>query len=348
MTPDVALLSDIVEKFVGEKATDCRRIGNGHINATFLAVTESGKYTLQRINTGVFSDVEKMMDNIVRVTDHISKKAFTVRPVKSTEGKYFYEDESGVYRLMTYAEGELKERTTSPSDMETVGRGFGLFQYYLRDFHEPLYETIPDFHNTPKRVERLLSSAKRDSDRRGKAESVIEEFLSMKALSDEITSPLFYGKIPVRVTHNDTKINNLVIKDGEPVCAIDLDTVMNGSILYDFGDALRSGGTTAPEDYPRSDAVKADETFYEAFCKGFFSCDLQITENERKLFPISPAVMAYECGIRFLTDYLDYDAYFGAQYSEHNLIRAKNQLALVKDVLKKTDIFGRITDGFFR
>jgi len=339
-------LTSALEKFGIADVFSCRKIGNGHINDTFLVKTAEKKFTFQRINTSVFRDVDRLMDNVVRVTDHIAKKAFTVRPLPAADGKFYVRRNDGAYRLMTYAEGEIRENISSSDDMETVGKGFGRFQLFLSDFDGLLYDTIPNFHNTPIRYVNFLRSASKETERREKANKLIEEYVLLKNLSAVVTDPLYRGKIPLRVVHNDTKINNLVIKDGEPVCAIDLDTVMNGSLLYDFGDAVRSGGTVCAEDGDPSTA-KLDIELFESFCKGFLTCGLQITENERKLLPVSPALLSYECGMRFLTDYLDGDVYFGAAYPEQNLVRAANQLALAKDILKKTEEVTKIVDGFF-
>lgn len=330
-------------------AEKCERIGCGHINATFLLTTDKGKFTLQKLNTDIFRSVDKMMENITAVTAHIVKKGGkTILPAKAKDGKNFVEYNGGTYRLMTYADGEIKERIASPSDMETVGRGFGKFLENLRDFDGVLYDTIPDFHNTPKRYADFIKAASVPSERRKRAETLIERYAGYKKLCDVVETPLRKGEIPYRVTHNDTKINNLVIGSDGSLTVIDLDTVMKGSLLYDFGDAIRSGGATRPEDSPEIGEIKADPEFYEGFCKGFLTNNLEVTDKERSLMPISAFLYAYECGMRFLADFLENDIYFGAKYPEHNLVRAENQLVLAEDVLKKLDLFTRITDGFFR
>lgn len=339
-----SILSKVKEHYGDIEVAECCRIGRGHINETYL-LSGNGKYTFQKINTAVFRNVEGVMDNIVKVTSHIAKKAFTVRPLSTLDGKFYFTDNDGTFRLMTYAEGTVKEKITSADDMETVGKGFGRFQSYLSDFHDTLVETIKNFHNTPVRYGNLIKSAERESERRTRSAELLEEFIKLRDLSYIIMRPLAENKIPVRVTHNDTKINNLVIKDGEPVCAIDLDTVMQGSLCFDFGDCVRSGGTRSFEDDP-IEVAKLDLEFFEAFCKGFF-CGLEITEREKRLLTLSPAVLAYECGMRFLTDYLDGDLYFGAKFPEQNFLRAQNQLALAKDFLSNADGMERIIDGFF-
>ncbi len=340
-------LRRIVDRFLGEGDTFVAPFGNGLINRSFLIERDGEKYTLQEINTGVFSRPILMMDNIVKVTDHVGKKSTTVRPLRATDGNY-YVDDGGFYRLMTYVDGEVKESITSPDDMEVTGKGFGLFQHYLTDFPYRLHDTIPDFHNTPVRYANFLKSVKKadlvSSERIKNCSELIEGYLSLSYLNDTVVAPLNLGLIPTRVTHNDTKINNLVTKNGEPVCAIDLDTVMSGSICYDFGDAIRSGGCTVNED--GVDPL-VDLEYYEAFCKGFFSVDLSVTEKEKSLLPLSPALMTYECGLRFLTDYLDGDIYFSTRYPDHNLRRAENQFHLVSDMLKRQSELTQILNSFF-
>lgn len=333
---------------LGASVSECRRMGCGHINATYFVQAAEGKFSLQKLDTDIFHDIDGMMNNIVGVTGHIIKKGgCSIAPVRSKKGDYYVVTEEGTYRLMTYVEGDIKEKITSPSDMETVGSGFGTFLAALQDYNGKLAVTIPDFHNTPKRYADLVRAAQKDSDRRKNAAELLDGYFGYKRLCDAVEQPLRQGKIPYRVTHNDTKINNLVIKNNRPLCVIDLDTVMPGSICYDFGDAIRSGGSTSPEDSPEIEKTRADLEAYEAFCKGFLIKELHVTDGERRLLPISAFLYTYECGMRFLTDYLSYDVYFGAKYPEHNLVRAKNQFVLAEDLLKKLDELTRITDAFF-
>ncbi len=218
--------------------------------------------------------------------------------------------------------------------------GFCHFQKLLADFPvEKLHETIQDFHHTPKRIEALREAIRQD--RAGRAGSVQREIdfaLENASWADCVVKGMEAGRIPVRVTHNDTKINNILFDrdTGKAVCVIDLDTVMPGSMLYDFGDALRIGGSSAAEDETDLDKVWFEEGAFEAFAKGYLSEMREtLTEAEMALLPLSVKLMTYECGIRFLTDYLNGDTYFKIHREHHNLDRARNQFKLVADIGNK-------------
>ncbi len=349
-------LKTVAEKFsiVGNFA-DCRPMGCGHVNKTYLLVTDKAEYTFQRINGAVFKDVGAIMENVVAVTEHIGKKRPTVTVVKTLDGKDYYTDGREYFRMMTFFDGVVKNKSESAEDMLIAGRGFGQFQADLSDYRGKLNVTIPDFHNTPMRYRNFIKAVeeadgKGFGERKNKAFDLISEYVARKNTADGLTKPLFDGKIPYRVTHNDTKINNLVLdKSGtRPLCVIDLDTVMEGSLLFDFGDAIRSGGTTAAEDEPDTALIKFNLEYYSAFLEGFGG-ELRgvIEENERKLLPLSARIMTFECGMRFLTDYLQGDVYFGIEYSDHNLVRAASQMALVKDMERNFDKMEKVTDEFF-
>lgn len=331
--------------------THCRPLGNGHINKTYLLVTDTNEYTLQKINGTVFSDIPAMMDNIVKVTTHIEKKRATVTPVKTLTGDYFYQEGKDYYRVMNFFDGIILEKAEKAEDMFVAGEGFGQFQRDLSDFTEPLKETIKNFHNTPLRYNAFLKAAERESERRKSAAELMEKYVARRRIADILTKPLANGKIPLRVTHNDTKINNLVLSKttGRALCVIDLDTVMPGSLCYDFGDAVRSGGATAPEDEPNTNIVRFMPEYYTAFLEGFGSkvADM-ITENESALLFDAAMVMTYECGLRFLTDYLSDDVYFSVNYPNHNLVRAAAQMALLEDMERHEDKSRKITELFFR
>ena len=232
------------------------------------------------------------------------------------------------------------ESSRTPEDLYEAGVGFGHFQRMLADFPvEKLHETIKDFHHTPKRAEALREAIR--ADKAGRAESVRAEIdfaLENAAWAGRVVKGMEEGRIPVRVTHNDTKINNILFdqESGKAVCVIDLDTVMPGSMLYDFGDALRIGGSTAAEDEVDLGQVWFDERAFEAFAKGYLSEMREaLTEEELALLPMSVKLMTYECGIRFLTDYLNGDTYFKIHREHHNLDRARNQFKLVTDIAGK-------------
>lgn len=340
-------LAAVARKFGITEVNGCEQFGNGHINKTYLLTTPAAKFTLQEINGGVFGNIPAMMDNIVRVTQHIEKKRATVTPLRCDDGKYYYFDGKKYFRVMTYMDGEVVERARNRNDMYVAGVGFGQFVADLSDFKEELYETIPHFHDTTVRYENFLRA--RAAATHLDAE-LAEKFASRKALCPLITDPLSKGKIPLRVTHNDTKINNVVI-DGAaslPLCVIDLDTVMDGSVCYDFGDAIRAGCATAPEDERDLTNVSFRADYYEAFLEGFGG-KLRpfITEREAELLPVSALVMTYECGLRFLTDHLSGNVYFKTDYPEHNFVRAASQMSLLEDMERNFTAISDLTKKFF-
>ncbi len=317
--------------------------GNGHINDTYCS--DPTKYIIQRINTKVFKNPDELMENIENVTAFIKKKIIanggdplreTLTVVKTTDGKNYYKyDDDNSYRVYRFIdETKTVEDDKTLDDLYNAGIGFGKFQEMLSDFPvEKLYETIKDFHNTPKRVEALKKAI--DDDLAGRVSSVqpeIEFALKNAEFAATVVDAMASGDIPTRVTHNDTKINNILFdnKTGNAIAVIDLDTVMPGSMLYDFGDALRMGGSTAAEDETNLDTVHFDKECFEYFTKGY----LQETRNvltpmEIELLPFSVKLLTYECGIRFLTDYLNGDTYFKIHRENHNLDRARNQFKLV-------------------
>ncbi len=323
--------------------------GNGHINDTFLVTMP--RYILQRINTSIFRNPDELMENIENVTGFLREKlreagedfergTLQVVPVKDG-GSYYKVDDDNVFRVYRFVEGTKSiENSKTPKDLYEAGVGFGHFQKLLADFPvEKLHETIQDFHHTPKRIEALREAIRQD--RAGRAGSVQREIdfaLENASWADCVVKGMEAGRIPVRVTHNDTKINNILFDrdTGKAVCVIDLDTVMPGSMLYDFGDALRIGGSSAAEDETDLDKVWFEEGAFEAFAKGYLSEMREtLTEAEMALLPLSVKLMTYECGIRFLTDYLNGDTYFKIHREHHNLDRARNQFKLVADIGNK-------------
>ena len=342
-------LNDILNEFNLESEID--RYGNGHINDTYL--TDSKKYILQRINTNIFKNPEKLMDNIEKVTEFLREKIAaeggdpsreTMRVIRTRHNKNHYKvDDDNVFRVYEFVRNTITiETSKSYEDLYNAGVGFGHFQKMLSDFPaEQLFETIPNFHYTPSRVDNLLKAIKED--KMGRAKSVQKEIdfaLEHAKEASKVTDGIAKGDILLRVTHNDTKINNILFDDktGKAICVIDLDTVMPGSILYDFGDALRMGGSTGAEDETDLSKVNFDNGAFEAFAKDFCSETMDsMTEMEKELLPFSVKLLTYECGIRFLTDYLEGDTYFKIHRPEHNLDRARNQFKLVADLDKKED-----------
>ena len=344
-----SILQEVLDAFgIKEKVVP---YGNGHINDTYCSVT--AKYIIQRINTDVFQDADALMGNIERVTEFLKKKIIaeggdpereTLTVVKTVDGKPYYKfDDDNVFRVyLCIGQTYTIESDKTPEDMYNAGKGFGKFQQMLADFDaESLNETIVDFHNTPKRVEALKQAIAED--RAGRADSVrveIDFALKNAEFSDIVVNGIKSGDIPLRVTHNDTKINNILYDEqsGEAIAVIDLDTVMPGSMLYDFGDALRMGASTAAEDETNLDDVRFDKECFEAFARGYLAETKSVmSPMELELLPFSVKLLTYECGTRFLTDYLNGDVYFKIHRENHNLDRARNQFKLVSEIAKIED-----------
>ncbi len=342
-------LTDILSKFDIVSRTE--KYGNGHINDTFL--TKPDDYIIQRINTNIFKKPDELMQNIDNVTTFLRKKIAdeygdpdreTLTVMKTKEGKLCYKyDDDNVFRVYKFISGtKTIETDKTVKDMYHAGKGFGKFQMMLDDYPvDTLFETIKDFHNTPKRVLALKEAIKED--KAGRAASVQEEIefaLENATYADTVIREMENGNIPIRVTHNDTKINNILFDEmtGEAVAVIDLDTVMPGSMLYDFGDALRLGASTAAEDETNLDKVHFDVECFKSFAKGYLSEMRKVlTPTELDLLPFSAKLLTYECGIRFLTDYLNGDTYFKIHHEYHNLDRARNQFKLVREIAQLED-----------
>lgn len=338
--------------------SDIEPYGNGHINDTF--VTDSYDYLIQRINTNVFKNPGELMDNIDKVTQFLKGKiikeggdpdreALTV--VKTTDGKNYCTVDDNSYRVYKFVKNTKSiEFSKSLEDLYCAGKSFGHFQMLLDDYPaDTLFETIVDFHNTPKRVEALKEAIKNDI--AGRASSVQKEIdfaLECAEFASVVVDELKKGSLPLRVTHNDTKINNILFDDktNEAICVIDLDTVMPGSALYDFGDALRMGASTGAEDEVDLDLVNFDSKAFESFAKGYLSeMKDKLSEKEIELLPFSAKLLTYECGIRFLADYLNGDTYFKIHREHHNLDRARNQFKLVEDISTKEKELSEIVKG---
>ena len=333
-------------------------IGAGNINATYHLVYRlpdghKREYLLQRINTYVFKDPVGVMRNIDLVTRHV-EQAYqakgidparrVLRVIPTLEGGLFHRTETDDYwRAYNFITGATAcDHIESPAAFREAARGFGEFQRLLTDFPAAeLSETIPGFHHTARRFETFEASVQ--ADRAGRVKDLAEEIAFLRARKDmmcEIVSALEAGRLPMRVTHNDTKINNVMIDDetGRAICVIDLDTVMPGSALYDFGDAIRSGAATVIEDDPDFDKVSVDLTLFEAFTEGFLSEVRDIlTPEEIDMLALSAKVITCEQAMRFLTDYIDGDLYYKIRTPDHNLIRARNQIALVADMERRFD-----------
>lgn len=339
---------------------------SGNINKTFvLTYNDHGKtikYTLQQLNTYVFKNPHEVMDNILKVSKHLKKKLKEVygsydrrvlEVILSKDNTPYYENEKdGFWRAFIYVDNAKAYNTVeNPDQFYSAGKAFGDFQKFLADFDaSSLFETIKDFHNTPKRMETFFKAVEENkSDRKSLVENEIN---FIKERADEAVSILDMiesGKLPLRVTHNDTKFNNVLIDDktGEGLCVIDLDTVMPGTSLYDFGDAVRYGASTAAEDEKDLLKVSFDLELFEAFTKGFIeSTNGFLTDVEISLLPLGAKVITLELASRFLADFLDGDLYFKTNYPEHNLYRTRTQLKLVSDIEQKFDKMNEIVNKY--
>lgn len=325
----------------------------GHINETFILNFKKDdetacKYILQKINSDVFKSPEKLMENIKNVTTHISNKVLlangdpfreTINIIPTIDNKTFYKSIEGDYwRALVFIEGaKTYQMVEKPEHLYTTGKAIGRFQRQLADFPvELLHETIPDFHNTKKRYETFLEAVKADSI--GRVSTVNPEIDFVISRGEEtkvLVNMLKEGKLTLRVTHNDTKFNNIMIDNitGEGIAVIDLDTVMPGLSLYDFGDSIRSGATTALEDEADLSKVSFDLNLFEHFTKGYIEeVKDSLTEVEIEYLPFSAKLITLELGMRFLMDHINGDKYFKIHRENHNLERARNQFKLVADM----------------
>jgi hypothetical protein len=348
-------LKNISAKFtVGGGFSDLKSYGSGHINDTYVISFNTKKYLLQCINHTIFSDVPGLMDNAVRVTEHIRgklekwkekdivRKVLTVIP--AAEGKYYYKDENGNYwRMYVFIE---KARTYDvPESLEQIyeaARAFGNFQQMLIDLPQPaLIETIPGFHNALKRLEVFKYTLQADVCNRAKDARFEIEFLRKNEQIFYVISKLVEtGQIPIRVVHNDTKVNNVLMDDNtdKGICVIDLDTVMPGISLYDFGDLVRTCVSTAAEDERDLSKVTMDMPRFEALLKGYLSAAGKfLNKVELENLILGGKYITLEQGMRFLTDYLNGDKYYKIHREGHNLDRCRTQFKLVDLINQQED-----------
>lgn len=324
--------------------------GQGNINDTYLVTFDNRgydqKYIVQRINHNVFKNVPRLMDNVVKVTEHIRREIIAERGnpsrsvlnyIKTKAGENYLIHEDNYFRAYYFIDNVLSYQVvTDLRSFYESAVAFGKFQKYLATFPaDMLYEVIPDFHNTRARYDSFITALRED--RAGRAAKVIPEcefVIAREKYVDKFIDMLSKGVIPTKVTHNDTKINNVLLdeKTGEGVCVIDLDTVMPGSVLYDFGDSIRSGCSSAVEDANHSEVVFRLD-YFEHYAKGFLQeVGNTLTKEEIENLSFAGLLMTLECGIRFLTDYLNGDVYFKVKDEEHNLRRTRSHIKLVKDM----------------
>ena len=334
--------------------------GSGHINDTYCAIFEQGasraRYIIQRINHLIFKNPVALMENIQRVTSHIGKKCAGLADadrrvltlVPAHDGKSYHRDADGNYwRVYLFI-----ERAKTYDAVETTGQAFqaassfGAFQKHLADLAAPrLHDTIPDFHHTPKRFAAFEKAVESDAaSRAALAKSEIEFAFRNKPAA----SLLLDAQLPERVTHNDTKLNNVMLDDasGEGICVIDLDTVMPGLALYDFGDMVRTTTSPTKEDERDLSRVGMQFPMFEALARGYLSTAAGfLTPAEKTLLPVAGKVITFEIGLRFLTDFLSGDTYFKVHREGHNLDRCRTQFKLVESIEQQSEAISRLVNS---
>ena len=349
---------DIARRFdVPEGEISAEPYGNGHINDT-LCVTVSAaqgqrRFIMQRVNRYVFQKPEEVIRNIEQVTEYLrgviaseggDPQRETLTLVRTKDGKTFTYDEDGeLWRMYLFIEDTISRDLPDTTELFALsGEAFGRFQRQMGGFPAAsLVESIPDFHNTPARYAQLMDAVARNA--AGRLGEVEEELAFCRAREKDthaLLDALAAGEIPLRVTHNDTKFNNVLLdaKTGRGVCVIDLDTVMPGLAAYDFGDSIRFGANTAEEDERDLSKVQFSLPMYEAFTRGFLSeAGRVMSRREIELLPMGARLMTLECGMRFLADHLNGDKYFRIHRPGHNLDRARTQFALVRHMEENWD-----------
>lgn len=360
-------LHEVIAQFPFEgELKECVPFGNGHINDTYRLVFEQDGletcYILQKMNKVVFKKPIQLMENVAGVTSWLKKKIQehggdanreTLNFLAAKDGNFYCTDSAGEYwRVCLFiANATSYDRVEKIDDFYQSAVAFGHFQELLADYPAAtLHETIVNFHNTADRFDKFCAALAADVC--GRAADVQPEIcfvLDREKLAHVLCDKQASGELPLRVTHNDTKLNNILIDDGtgKAICVIDLDTVMPGLSVNDFGDAVRFGASTAAEDEQDLEKVWMDLELYEAYVRGFIEgCNGALTKEELDMLPIGAIMMTFECGMRFLTDYLEGDHYFKIHREGHNLDRCRTQFKLVADMEKKLDIMHAIVDKY--
>lgn len=332
----------------------------GHINDTFVVACGCPKLVIQRINKNVFKRPEDVMENICKITEHIRAKLEkccgdvengVLSFITVGDVPYVIDDRGEYWRAYHFIDGDCLQTCDSEDIFTQVGVSFGKFQQQLSDFDaSELHETIADFHNTEVRYANFERAVEEDTvNRASSVQAEINFVRERKAECSHIVRGIKEGRFPLRVTHNDTKLNNIIVdkETGVGLCVIDLDTVMPGSMLYDFGDAIRFGASSAVEDETDLSKVYIKPNMFEAFVKGFIEgLDGSATTEEILAFPLSSKIITLEIGMRFLTDYLCGDTYFRTAYSQHNLDRARNQFKLVESIEDNMSVLDNIVKKY--
>ena len=309
----------------------------GHINASYVVTTpRGGRFFLQRLNRHVFPDLDALMENVARVTRHVGGP---LRLVPTREGLVWARDDQGdVWRLYGFIEGAVARTMASAADAERAARAFGAFQRALADLPGPrLHETIPHFHDTPRRLESFECAVQRDSaGRAAEARKEIAQVQGRRELAAVLVKAAASGTVPERIVHNDAKLANVLFDaaSGEALCVVDLDTVMPGLALFDFGDLVRSMATRAAEDERDTSRVRLEPELFESIARGYVAATRELlTPAERELLVPAAQVIVFEQAVRFLIDHLEGDRYYRIARPGHNLDRCRTQLALLDALL---------------
>lgn len=351
---------------VGGQLVCIQPYGNGHINDTYLVEMQEGDRTynliLQRINSDIFKNPEELMENILSVTSHLSRKLEaaggnpdreTLNVICAGDGKpYYRDDQDNYYRIYKFIDKAISyDSVERPQDFYESAVAFGHFQSMLSDFPAAqLHETIPGFHDTKARFQRFCEVVKEDKmGRAAEMEKEIQFVLDRYDLAQELGKKQESGELPLRVTHNDTKLNNIMLDEttGKAICVIDLDTVMPGMAVNDFGDSIRFGASTAAEDEMDLSKVECSMELFDTYARGYIEgCAGRLTEAELHALPLGAKTMTFECGMRFLTDYLEGDVYFKVHREGHNRDRCRTQFKLVSDMEAKWDEMNSIIEKY--
>ena len=347
-------MENVISAFVLQgKPVQCRKFGSGHINSTFYIATDAeSEYVLQKINKYVFKRPEEVMANVVAVTEYLrsreGRRDSALHFIPTRDGRYYHIDEEGEYwRMYDFVPGYCLDLPKTDDDFYQSALAFGSFLEKLAEFPaETLYETIPDFHNTVDRYRQFHESIELNAcGRLAGVEADVTFLLQQEELTSKLQNMRQEGLLPLRVTHNDTKLNNVLLskETGKPLCVLDLDTVMPGLSAYDFADSIRFGAATAGEDEVDLDKMELDLHKFEVYTKGFLEAAPSLTDLEVEVLPLGALTLTLEQATRFLKDYLDGDLYFRAAYPEHNLVRARTQIKLASDMMTKFSQMQSIT-----
>lgn len=340
--------------------------GNGHINDTFAAVFDQGgtevRYILQRLNDHIFQEPIRLMENVAHVTNHIRAKLeatglqdttrHVMTLVKTLEGADYHVDgEDRIWRCYIFVEGAKSyDIIESAPQAFQAAKAFGAFQRFLMDYEGPrLFETIPRFHHTRDRFETLKRAVERDAcNRAALVKPELASAFAYEPLADSLLALTEKGEIPERITHNDTKLNNVLLDDltGEGMCVLDLDTVMPGLSLYDFGDMVRTATNPVAEDELDVSKVRVRVPIFEALAKGYLEGTAgTLLPAERERLVLSGKLLTFECGLRFLTDFLEGDRYFHIRRENHNLDRCRTQFALLRSLEEHEELLTRFIES---